>query len=94
MSTRAFYDYIRGITDEVPEGYTYSGVQVYRYLVYLGASQMIDACVPELRKQLGEDDWRTLIEDFIRQSAWTSNFYGDLENEFNQYLHRTITADN
>ena len=93
MSTRAFYDYIRGITDEVPVGYAYPGMQVYRHLVYLGVSQMIDACVPELRKQLGEDDWRTLIEDFIRQSAWTSNFYGDLENEFNQYLHRTITAD-
>lgn len=89
----AFYDYVRGATEVVPDGYTLAGMRVYRYLVYLGASQMIDACFPNLREQLGEDDWRTLIEDFVRQSAWTSNFYGDLEYEFRLYLAQTMAAD-
>ncbi len=93
MST-AFYDYVRGVTDEVPSGYQLAGMRVYRYLVYLGASQMIEACFPDVKQQLNEDDWRALIEDFIRQSTWTSHFYGDLEDEFRAYLDRTIhTAD-
>lgn len=92
--SEAFYDYVRGLTDVVPEGYALAGMKVYRYLVFLGASQMIDACHPELRTQIGEEDWRALIEDFVRQSAWTSNFYGDLEDEFNEYLARTIASDN
>jgi len=89
----AFYDYVRGLTDEVPDGYTLQGMRVYRYLVYLGASQMVEACHPQLREQLGEDVWRLLIEDFIRQSAWNSNYYGDLENEFRDYLVRTTAAE-
>lgn len=88
-----FYDFVRGVTDQVPDGYSLNGMKVYRYLVYLGASQMIDACFPNLRKQLGEEDWRVLIEDFVRTSAWSSNFYGDLKDEFNQYLAKTIATN-
>lgn len=87
MST-AFYDYVRGITDEVPEGYTLKGMKVYRFLVYLGASQMIESCYPDLRSHLGEEGWETLIRAFIRGSAWTSHFYGDLENEFRTFLEK------
>ena len=92
MST-AFYDYVRGVTDEVPAGYELAGMKVYRFLVYLGASQMIASCFPNVREQLNEDDWQALIEDFVRQSAWTSHFYGDLEDEFRLYLARTIQTD-
>lgn len=92
MST-AFYDYVRGVTDEVPAGYELAGMKVYRFLVYLGASQMIESCFPILKEQLSDENWRNLIEDFIRQSAWTSHFYGDLEHEFRLYLDRTIQTD-
>ncbi|PAT35634.1 DUF2063 domain-containing protein [Vandammella animalimorsus] len=87
-STAAFYDYVRGRTDEVPPGYTEAGLRVYRYLVYLGASQMIEAHHPALRAQLGEQDWRTLIEAFVRDSQWQSNFYEDLNDAFTDFLAR------
>ena len=74
----AFYDFVRGRSDDVPAGYTAAGLRVYRHLVYLGASQMIEAHFPAVREQLGDDAWRTLIEAFIRQSEWTSPYYGDL----------------
>ena len=38
----AFYDFVRGRSDDVPAGYTAAGLRVYRHLVYLGASQMIE----------------------------------------------------
>ncbi|MDO4725587.1 MAG: putative DNA-binding domain-containing protein [Comamonadaceae bacterium] len=87
-STAAFYDYVRGRTNAVPPGYTEAGLRVYRYLVYLGASQMIEAHHPALRAQLGEESWRTLIEAFVRDSRWQSNFYEDLNDAFNDFLAR------
>jgi len=85
-----FYDYVRGRTDQVPAGYQGRGLRVYRYLVYLGVSQMIEASWPQLREKLGEEAWKLLLEDFVRQSQWTSHFYGDLEHEFRTYLARTL----
>lgn len=84
----AFYDFVRGRSDDVPAGYTAAGLRVYRHLVYLGASQMIEAHFPAVRAQLGDDAWRTLIEAFIRQSEWTSPYYGDLKDDFLAYLAR------
>jgi len=79
---------VRGRSDDVPAGYTAAGLRVYRHLVYLGASQMIEAHFPAVREQLGDDAWRTLIEAFIRQSEWTSPYYGDLKDDFLAYLAR------
>ena len=84
----AFYDFVRGRIDDVPAGYTAAGLRVYRHLVYLGASQMIEAHFPAVREQLGDDAWRTLIEAFIRQSEWSSPYYGDLKDDFLAYLAR------
>ena len=83
-----FYRYVRGATDVVPPGYTESGMRAYRYLVFLGASQMVEAHFPELRQQLDEVAWKELIQAFVRQSAWTSHFYGDLKDEFLAFLAR------
>lgn len=88
MPEADFYDYVRGRSDVVPAGHTEAGMRVYRHLVHLGASQMIEAHHPELRGHLGDEAWRALIEDFVRQSAWTSHFYGDLHHEFLAYLDR------
>lgn len=82
----AFHDYVRGLTDELPEGYAANGMRLYRHLVYLGASQLLEAHYPELRNTLSEADWRTLIEAFIRSSRWESNYYGDLADEFLVFL--------
>ena len=84
----AFYDFVRGRSDDVPAGYTAAGLRVYRHLVYLGASQMIEAHFLAVREQLGDDAWRTLIEAFIRQSEWSSPYYGDLKDDFLAYLAR------
>lgn len=83
-----FYDYVRGRSDVVPPGYSEAGLKVYRHLVYLGAAQMIEAHHPELRSALDDAQWRFLIEDFVRQSAWESNYYADLLGEFQAYLAR------
>lgn len=85
----AFYDFVRGRCDDLPAGYSEAGMRVYRYLVYLGASQMVEAHFPAVRSQLGEAAWRALIEDFVRQSSWTSHHYGDLKDAFLAYLART-----
>ena len=90
MSTE-FYDYVRGRSELTPDGYSKAGMKVYRHLVYLGASQMLESCYPHIHKELGDASWRYLIEDFIRKSAWTSHFYGDLKDEFLTYLERENT---
>ncbi len=87
-----FFEYVRGLSDEVPQGYSRQGLQVYRHLVRLGASQMVEASFPGLRAQLGEEAWTLLIADFVKHSQWTSPFYGDLEHEFQTYLARTVAA--
>ena len=84
----AFYDYVRGRSDALPAGYSEAGMRAYRHLVYLGAAQMVEAHFPALRATLGEADWRTLIEAFVRQSQWTSPCYGDLKDEFLAFLAR------
>lgn len=84
----AFYDYVRGRSDVVPPGYSEAGMRVYRHLVYLGAAQLIEAHFPQLKEELGEGAWRTLIEGFVRQSSWTSHYYGDLKDEFLAFLAR------
>lgn len=83
-----FYSYIRGATDVVPPGYTEAGLRAYRHLVFLGASQMIEAHFPAIREQMGEPAWKELIQAFVRQSAWTSHYYGDLKDEFLAFLAR------
>ena len=93
MPTAAFFDYVRGRSDQVPPGYAEAGMRAYRHLVQLGASQMVDACFPDLRQQLGEAAWHTLIEGFVRQSRWTSPYYGDLEDEFVKFLARESATD-
>ena len=92
MPEADFHDYVRGRSDVVPEGYTEAGMRVYRHLVHLGASQMVQAHHPELPGHLGEEAWHALIADFVRQSAWTSHFYGDLHDEFLAYLDRVQRA--
>lgn len=88
-----FYLYVRGASDVIPAGYQEPGMRAYRHLVLLGATQMIEAQFPQLREQLGESAWKTLIETFVRQSAWTSHFYGDLKDEFLAFLERESQRD-
>ncbi len=81
-----FYDYVRGISDQVPLGYSPNGMRAYRHLVYVGASQMVEAHFPELREQLGEDAWRELISAFVRDSRWSSAYYGDMKDAFLEFI--------
>lgn len=81
-----FYDYVRGLTDQVPLGYSDNGMRAYRHLVFLGASQMVEAHFPELREQLGDEAWRELIAAFVRQSHWSSPYYGDMKDAFLEFI--------
>jgi hypothetical protein len=83
---------VRGLSDDVPAGYTRQGMEVYRYLVRLGVEQQVLAHHPELKAQLGEASWRSLISAFIQGSAWRSHFYGDLIDEFHHYLTQQAQA--
>jgi len=87
-----FYLYVRGATEIIPDGYSEQGMQAYRHLVFLGASQMIEANYPALREQMGEQAWNELIKAFVRQSTWTSNYYGDIKDEFLAFLARESDA--
>jgi len=84
----AFYDYVRGLSDDVPAGYTEAGMRLYRHLVWLGAEQLLAAHFSQVKTTLGQEAWKTLIEAFVRQSNWSSHFYGDLKNEFMAFLAR------
>ena len=84
----AFYDYVRGRSDVVPTGYSEPGMRAYRHLVYLGAAQLVEGHFPQVKDELGDEAWRTLIEGFVRQSNWTSHYYGDLKDEFLAFLAR------
>ena len=90
MSTD-FYNYVRGLSDEVPPGYSDNGMRAYRHLVFLGASQMVEANFPELREQLGEDAWRELMAAFVRDSRWSSPYYGDMKDAFLEFIQREST---
>jgi hypothetical protein len=91
-----FYDYVRGLSDELPPGHSRQGMEVYRHLVRLGVEQQVQARHPGLRDQLteamGEPAWEALITGFIQQSAWTSHFYGDLSDEFDAFIARQAGA--
>ena len=49
---------------------------------------MVEAHYPKVKAELGDEAWRTLIEEFVRQSQWTSNYYEDLKDEFLTFLAR------
>ncbi len=84
----AFFDHVRGRTDDPPPGHDPRGLRLYRHLVWLGASQTVEAHHPELRAQLGEDAWHTLIAAWVRDSAWDSPFLMDLNDDFLAFLAR------
>lgn len=67
-----FFDFVRGATDVIPEGYAEPGLRAYRHLVFLGVSQILEAHFPALRQQLADAEWQFLLAAFIRRSAWTS----------------------
>lgn len=84
----AFHDYVRGLTEEIPPGYAEPGMRLYRHLVWLGASQLLAAHYPAVRDTLSDDDWQALIAGFVREARWDSHFYGDMADEFLDFLHR------
>lgn len=92
MPEAAFFDYVRGRSEVVPAGYREDGLRAYRYLVHLGAAQMVDAHYPEVRTSLGEAGWHELIAAFVRDSAWDSHFYGDLTDDFLVFLDQQRAA--
>jgi hypothetical protein len=88
MPSADFFAYVRGTSEAVPAGHTEAGMRLYRHLVHLGARQVLEAHFPDLPERLGAEAWQALVAGFVRQSAWTSPFCGDLTDEFLAYLER------
>lgn len=84
----AFYDYVRGVTDTVPDGYDERGMRLYRHLVYIGATQMLESHFPQLPEALGAEQWQALVRAFVRESRWESHFYGDMTDAFLVFLEQ------
>lgn len=85
----AFFDYVRGRSNQVPAGYAEPGMRLYRHLVWLGASQTIEAHHAGLREQLGEEGWHTLVAAWVRDSQWNTPDLNDLNHDFLEFLNRT-----
>jgi hypothetical protein len=49
---------------------------------------MVDASFPQLREQLGEAQWQLLLRAFVRDSTWSSPFYGDVSDAFMAFVVR------
>lgn len=84
----ALYEYVRGRTEAIPPGYAEPGMRLYRHLVWLGASQLLEAHYPAVRDVFDEAGWQALVAEFVRESRWDSHFYGDMADEFLDFLHR------
>jgi len=42
---------------------------------------------------LSDEEWHFLLAAFIRDSAWDSNYYGDLATSFVDYLDQVEAQD-
>lgn len=81
-----FFAYTRGLSDDLPAGYSENGMRLYRHLVLLGARQMLEAHFPQLPVQLGQVAWEALLGAFVASGQWNSPFYGDIVNDFVAFL--------
>ena len=88
MLCQGFWDYVRGLSNDVPAGFSQNGMDLYRHLTYLGAHQQLSLNFPEVYQQLGQDNWEKLMRDFIANSRWDSHFYADLKQDFLRYLQQ------
>lgn len=84
----AFFDYVRGLSDEIPSGYSEKGMRAYRHLVLLGVRQLLEAQYPQLPEELGAEGWLALLEAFVRNSRWDSPYYGNLKDDFLDFLDK------
>ncbi|MDI9335968.1 MAG: putative DNA-binding domain-containing protein [Gammaproteobacteria bacterium] len=86
MQNENFFSFVRGGTETIPVGHKANGCEFYRYLVYLGVEQLLADVYPQIKEGLGAENWEKLLQFFILQSEWTSNYYADLEYDFNRFL--------
>ncbi len=86
-----FVDYLRNPpTDEsVPETLP-ARVNVYAKLLHSKINGSLRTCFPILRELLGETQWHTLVQDFIKVHCCQSPLYREIPDEFVDYLmHET-----
>jgi hypothetical protein len=94
MLCQRFWDYVRGVSDDLPEGCSQKGMDLYRHLTYLGAHQQLSLNFHDIFKQLGDENWEKLMRDFIANSRWSSHFYADLKHDFLRYLNQHQSQHN
>lgn len=60
--------------------------QVYRDLIFLNLSTLLSGTFPVLIKILGDEQWRTLVRVFLRDYRAHTPKFGEIANEFVEFL--------
>lgn len=86
---RQFLDYLRQPqAASVPAGFAPERLAVYSDLLYNKFDESLSTCFPVLHSILTENDWRTLVLDFIAEHQCLSPYYRQIPDEFVQYLQQ------
>jgi hypothetical protein len=60
--------------------------EVYRELIFLNLSTLLSGTFPVLIKILGDEQWRTLVRVFLRDYRAHTPKFGEIANEFVEFL--------
>jgi hypothetical protein len=63
-----------------------SRVQVYRDLVFSNLSSLLSGTFPVLVKTVGDSDWRSLLRIFLRDHRARTPKFGEIAQEFVEFL--------
>jgi hypothetical protein len=69
-----------------PAGMDLSRVQVYRDLVFSNLSSLLSGTFPVLVKTVGDSDWRSLLRIFLRDHRARTPKFGEIAQEFVEFL--------
>ncbi|MDF1584727.1 MAG: putative DNA-binding domain-containing protein, partial [Methyloprofundus sp.] len=86
-----FVDYLRNPpTDESVPATLPTRVNVYAKLLHSKINASLRTCFPILHELLGETQWHSLVQDFIKVHRCQSPLYREIPDEFVDYLmHET-----
>jgi hypothetical protein len=69
-----------------PTGMDVSRAQVYRDLVFSNLSSLLSGTFPVLVKTVGDSDWRSLLRIFLRDHRARTPKFGEIAQEFVEFL--------
>lgn len=86
---RRFLEYLRQPNSvPLPSGLEPERAEVYAGLLYNKFDESLSTCFPIIRRILPQEDWRTLLLDFIAEHRSLTPYYRRIPDEFVQYLQQ------